>query len=90
MFCHLSPYEDRAVGGGNVTQKLTLTCCPTPIGLGDTMQKGYIGIFNGGVCALTSGSNVVDALIEIAKSIMIEIAVVLFLFVFIFVLSFFS
>jgi hypothetical protein len=67
-----------------LTQKLTLTVCPTPTGLGETLQKEYVGICHAGVCALIS---VIEAPIEIAMSIAIVIAAVLFLAIRIFLFS---
>jgi hypothetical protein len=57
-----------------VSQKLTLTVCPTPTGLGETATKEYVGMLHAGVCALTS---IIEAVIENAKKIAIAIAAVL-------------
>jgi hypothetical protein len=79
MFCHLSPNCPLAVGGGSPTQKFTLTVCPTPMGLGEMLQKENVGIFNGGECALVNGISIVEADIESIKNIAITNVVVFFL-----------
>ena len=76
-FIHLSPYCALAVGGGALHQKLTLTVCPTPIGFGATLIYMYVGIFQGGVCALVVGKSIIDVPIEIVKIAAIKIAIVL-------------
>ena len=75
MFVHLSPYCALAVGGGQLSQKLTLAAWPKPIGLGETVQKEYVGICHAGECALTI---VIEVAIEIAKRITNTIDFVLF------------
>jgi hypothetical protein len=79
MLCHLSPNWPLAVGGGIPTQKLTLTVCPTPIGLGETLQKLNVGICHAGVCALAVGTSIIEADIESIKNKAIEIVAILFL-----------
>ena len=56
----------------------TLTCWPTPTGLGETLMNAYVGISHDGVCAV-AGRNVAVAPIEAIKMNTIEIAAVLFL-----------
>jgi hypothetical protein len=80
---HLSPYCPLAVGGGRLTQKLTRAVCPTPIGFGETLQKEYVGMLNGGDCALAFGISIIEAVIESVKNIAIVIAAILFLAIFI-------
>jgi hypothetical protein len=86
---HLSPYCALAVGGGRLIQKLTLTVCPTPTGLGDTLQKEYVGILKADVWALTFGISIIEADIESIKNVAIRMLTVLFLLFFIFFSSFF-
>jgi cbb3-type cytochrome oxidase subunit 3 len=71
------------VGGGRLTQKLTRAVCPTPIGFGETLQKEYVGMLNGGDCALAFGISIIEAVIESVKNIAIIIAAILFLAIFI-------
>jgi hypothetical protein len=82
MFCHLSPYCALAVGGGRLTQKLTFAVCPTPMGLGETTMKEYVGICHAGVCALVGISTVDDTIIT-DNNTAIKIAIVFLAFIFI-------
>jgi hypothetical protein len=76
--CHLSPYSALAVGGGSLTQKLSRAVWPMPIGLGETLMKEYVGYGLAAVCALALGNSIIEADIEIMKSIEIRIAIALF------------
>lgn len=51
ILVHRSPYWALAVGGGLPSQKLTLTLCPTPMGLGETTRNAYVSKLHGGVWA---------------------------------------
>jgi len=64
------------------------TDCPTPTGLGATAMYANVGIFHAGVCALTFGTTIIAAPIEIIKNKAIAIATVLFLAICIFLFSF--
>ena len=63
---------------------MTLTGCPTPIGLGETLQKAYVGHDNGGSCALAKGTTTREAAIVTIKSKAISVAIVLLLIIAIF------
>jgi hypothetical protein len=78
------------VGGGIMSQKPTVTVWPTPAGLGETLMKAYVGMFNAGECALAFGISIVEADIESIKNIAIAIAAVLFLAICIFLFSSFN
>jgi hypothetical protein len=54
---------------------LTLTVCPKPIGLGETLQKEYVAIDHFGLCALAGDTSVIEAPIEIVKIAAIIIAI---------------
>jgi uncharacterized membrane protein len=56
---------------------LTLTLCPTPIGLGATLQKAYVGHDNGGSCALATGKTISEVAIANIRNKAIEIAIFL-------------
>ena len=45
--------------------------------IGETLMKEYVGMFNGGVCALALGNSSVGVPIEIINKTAIEIAIVL-------------
>jgi len=89
MFFHLSPYCALAVGGGKLTQKLMLTYCPTPTGLGATLQKEYVGMCHAGVCALVKGTTTIEAAIANIRNTAIAIFVALVFKNVIFLFSFF-
>ena len=44
-----------------------LTCCPTPIGAGETFTNEYVGSLHGGVCAVVLGISNIEDVMEMAK-----------------------
>ena len=53
------------------------------MGLGAATMNAYVGIFQGGVCALALGISVIEAPIETVKIAAIKIAIILLFSVFI-------
>jgi hypothetical protein len=57
---------------------LTLTLCPTPIGLGETLMKEYVGNCHGGSCALAAGKATSETAIVNIRNKEITVAIALF------------
>jgi hypothetical protein len=55
----------------------TLTVCPTPIGLGATLMKAYVGSVHAGLCAKAEG--IVETASGISNIANIKIAIGLFI-----------